>query len=377
MKKIAFDTSFLCLLMVAFAFQTPITIAASYIIALVYIINERKYISINKVDALVFSGAALICLPAAASLNHGIAPIFYLAVAPIIFIAAQQLSKKDHGHILLCLKYFYWIFVFAIAIGLAAHWGDPEPFELMIPGAGGNGLPSYLIVVQIGYSLTSYLKFNRLPIASSIATLLVAFFGLGRGSILIGALILIFSIFVNASTSKSDRKITIRFVGIIALLLSVYLYSNYEKIGSALELLIEQSKFSQGVFDESRGQIIADYMNKINEWTLIFGASYDNTSIAHYFDGNPHNSFIRVHSFYGVAGLIFVLTTPIFIAISNRLVTQKIVAICLIFFAWIRATTEPIFFPSTLDFFYLFYFFIFFRFAQQKQKQLRIACLQN
>ena len=361
--------------MIAFAFQTPIAIASSYILTAVYILSEKKYITIKSDDTLVFAVGVLICLPAAANFNHGITPIFYLTVAPLIILAAQHFSKNEHEHIVLCLKYFYWIFVFAIAIGLAAHWDDPEPFELIIPGAGGNGLPSYLIVVQIGYSLTSYLKDNRLPISSSIATLLVAFFGLGRGSMITSALILLFSVVMNASISKQDRRFTFR-AGVPALLfIAVYLYNNYEEIRSTLEILIESSKFSEGVLDEHRGRIISDYLQKIDIWAFVFGASYDGTSIVQYYGGNPHNSFIRVHSFYGIAGLIFVLTMPIFIAISNRLLTQKIMAICLISFALIRATTEPIFFPSTLDFFYFFYVFIFFRFAQHKKKHLGKSCI--
>lgn len=143
-----------------------------------------------------------------------------------------------------------------------------------------------------------------------------------------------------------------------------FVASNIGEIIDGIELMIEGSKFSGGILDEHRGLIISDYINKIDGFRLIFGTDYENTSINDWYGGNPHNSFIRVHSFYGIFGLLFVFFPVIAILISRKNSVQKFVFMVFIILALLRAVSEPIFFPSTLDFFYFLIFFVFFRFSK-------------
>jgi hypothetical protein len=72
-----------------------------------------------------------------------------------------------------------------------------------------------------------------------------------------------------------------------------------------------------------------------------------------------------MHSFYGLVGLLS-LFLPVFLVLfagKNKL--QKWIIMSFVLLALLRAVSEPIFFPSTLDFFYFLYFFIFFRFAKK------------
>jgi hypothetical protein len=366
MIKIAYDVSFLCLLLFTFALQKPQTIVASYICAALYIIFSQRRIIIKSYNLLAWGVATGICMLAFISFNHGITPLFYLIVTPILIISAKQFANQSLEHITVCLRNFYWLFVFTIAIGLAAYWDEAEPLGAIIPGASTNGLPSYLIVVQISYSLIFYLKKNRLPVISSIATLIVAIFGLGRASMIVAALILLFSIFTNAITSKSDRKILFRSAAIATLPLVLYLYESHNYIFIFVEQLIQGSKFSASVMDDARKVQIDDYFNKLDAWRFLFGADYSNTSINQYFGGKPDNSYIRLHAYFGISGFFLVMISLLLIAISDRLKTQKIIALILISMSLLRATTEAIFFPSVLDFFYFLYLFIFFRFSKKR-----------
>lgn len=271
---------------------------------------------------------------------------------------AYSFSRNSLNHISHVLRRVYWIFVLFIAIAYAFHWDAPEPLGAIFPWASTNGIPSYLIVVQITYSIAFYLEKNRLPLTSSLATMIVAIIGLGRGSMVIGAGILLFSFVVNLSQiQKTLRPYIALTFGVLTLIsLSVLWGDLTEKINSGALALIEGSKFASGMFDEHRGRMLADYMAKIDALSLIFGASYDGTSINQDYGGNPHSSFIRLHSFYGLAGLFFFLTPLFLILMSRRAFAQKLVVFTLVLIALARATTEPIFFPSVLD---VFYFCIF------------------
>lgn len=368
MNNIIYDTCFLSALLLAFSIQQPATIVATYVLCAVYIMMAYDQFTFSKDQIFIYAGITIPCLLAVLNYNHGLTSAFYLLALPLVIVAAKIFANKAHEHIILCLSNVYWLFVVALAVGLAMHWDDPEPLGAIFPGSSTNGLPSYLIVVQIAFSIAYYLKNNRLPLLSAIATLVVAVFGLGRGSMITAALILLFSLFINVSVagSKTDKNVFLIAAGLMVLPLGFYSYNNYDELVSAVDLLIEGSKFSGGVLDEHRGRILMDYLNKIDVWSLIFGTDYSGTSIVQDYGGNPHNSFIRVHSFYGIAGLLYVALPLFVVAISGRRRVQKNIILILIIFALLRATTDPIFFPSTLDFFYFLYFFIFFNFAERK-----------
>jgi len=362
-RNILFDTTFLLLLTASFALQTPDTIRFSYLIAFFYFCFSRIYIRKNYF--FVWAITTSIFMMAALNKSFGFTPFFYLIGAPFLILAALKFSSRPLIQVLKALQLYYWIFITAIFFGIFTNWDSHEPLEGLIPGSSTNALPSYLIVIQIAYSLSFYLKNKRLPITSPIATLVIAIFGLGRGSMIVAVLILSFSILVNLLVSKSDRKILLYLAGIFSPLAAFYFYANSPNIFFIIEQFFDASKFSSGVLDEHRGYMIADYLNKIDIGTFIIGADYTGTSIDKYYGGNPHNSFIRMHSFYGILGLVLIFIPLYLIVASNKVNSSKIITFSLISFALLRATSEPIFFPSVLDFFYFLYLFIYFRFAAQ------------
>lgn len=375
MKAKIYDTLFLLVLLLAFSTQLPATIAVAYLLCAVYILMAYDRPIITAEQLLVWSIAMIPCLLAVLNYNHGLTSAFYLFSFPFLIVAAKIFGSKSREHIVSCLGTFYWLFVLGVVVGLVLHWDEPEPLGAIFPGTSTNGLPSYLIVVQIALSLSFYLKNNRLPLLSAVATLVIAVFGLGRGSIITAAIIFLFSAFVNISVVKSmaDRKLFFLASCLLVPISGLYLYVNYDEIESAVDLYYEGSKFSGGVLDEHRGRILADYLEKMDAWGLIFGMDYTGTSIDQYYGGNPHNSFVRVHSFYGAAGIFFVILTLVFLIFSDRDRVQKSISLILIAFALLRATTEPIFFPSTLDFFYVLYFVVFFNFARRRNR----VCSEN
>jgi hypothetical protein len=354
----------------AFMIQKPETIAMSYLVSMMYILSRQQ---VSKKHFLIWSMVSLIFSLAALTKDFGFTPFFYVIGAPILILAARQLASRPLNSVLTALGLFYWIFATAVFFGILINSGNPAPLEGLIPGTSTNGIPSYLIVVQIAYSLLFFMSYKRLPILSAIATFVVAIYGLGRGSMIVGALIFSFSIFINFANSKLDRNVAI-FITIFFILpfILFYLDVNHDSFFFITQDLIDGSKFKGGVIDEHRVNMIADYLNKIDLWSFILGTDYTGTSIEKFYGGNPHNSYLRAHSFYGLAGLICIFIPIILVIGSSRLKVEKIITLILIFFALLRATTEPIFFPSVLDFFYIFYFFTFFRFAT-KLKQVNHA----
>jgi hypothetical protein len=195
---------------------------------------------------------------------------------------------------------------------------------------------------------------------------MIALFGLGRGSIIVSFGILIVTLFFNLLILKSrlDQFILRRVSLFFGLPLFLIIFYNIYEITELIVNIIENSKFSEGLTEQGRFQMLVEYVDKLDGLGVIFGESYENTSINQKFGRNPHNSFIRAHSFYGIFGLILIFIPIFALLYSNRRFVEKMIVIAFVFLALLRATVEPIFFPTPLDFFYFFYFLLFFRFSK-------------
>lgn len=367
--SLVIDSFSIFFLLFFFVLQLPSTILISYVIAIIYVASEyfRNSDKIKHFEKYIYP--IVLLLPAALTLNHGLTALSYLLLSPFLLFAGYIFSLRSLGHICSVLKNVYYCSVIIILVALLLHWNEPEPLGSILPWASTNGIPSYLIVVQIAYSIAYYLEKNKLPLLSSVITLCIAVVGLGRGSMLIGFFILNLTLFFNYFIRKGlQEKMLIGWIlGFIMLLLIIIKSKNWS-IGEELINIFYESKFASGFVDEHRLIMIKDYFGKIDGTALFFGSSYDGTSIDKYYGGNPHNSFIRLHSFYGSTALFGLIVPLIIVVVSNRVLVQKIIVLSLIALALLRATSEPIFFPSTLDFFYVLYFALFFRFAKFKSK---------
>lgn len=359
--------TFLLFLLLGFSWQRPVTIGLSILLAVVcgvYEISTR--VKLTSKSLLLVCMALMLILPAVINFNFGLTSIFYLVTYPFIIICAFGLSYCKLSELVNLLSRFFWSFTLLLYFVAYARWELVDPFEGLIPGTSTNGLPAYLIVVSVAYSIAIYLRYGRLPVVSGVAVLGIAMIGLGRSSMIISALILLFYFLANALIIN-ERKMSglayLVFVAFVVVILGLYSGVTFDVVEDA----IQQSKFSAGVVDEHRAIMIDDYINKIDAWSLLFGTDYSGTSIVQSYGGNPHNSFIRLHSFYGIVGL-FVILSPVYFLIASRYpFKSKFIVLVLISLVLIRSGTEPILFPTPLDLFYWLYFFMFFRFGDGRE----------
>lgn len=365
MLKIVFKSGFLIALMMAFVLQRPETLLFGGVLCAVYAASNRKSFHVKWSELFVVLIVALICGFSVLSFNHGLSPIFYLFSTFAIFYAAMHFNSSSIKELSLSLRIVFWLAIFAIGWVLLKYWDFPEPFGEIIPGSSTNGIPSYLIILQIALSLAVFLERKRLPITSPIFTLAVAVFGLGRGSIVVACIILTSSIVINFSLNQMTRttRLAIMLLMALAVLIVLFVFGSYFDYGLINDNLVGQTKFSEGLLDPYRAEIFDEYLSKLDYFSLLFGADYSGTVIATQYDGNPHISYVRTHAYYGFFGLLFVVFSPMLILLSNKKLLYKFVFLSFILFALIRALSEPLLFPTLLDFFYFSYFFMFFRYA--------------
>lgn len=372
MSPIVFNSGFLITLIMAFVLQRPETLFFGSVVCAGYAISRMNFSRVNWGELFVVLAAILICFFSTLSFNHGLSPIFYLFSTLFAFYAAKNFNNCTLRQICICLRIVFWLAIFAIGYVLLKYWDFPEPFGEVVPGSSTNGIPSYLIIIQIALSLAVFLESKRFPIISAAFTLAVAIFGLGRGSIVIAGMILLSSFVVNFSLKKITifARLEILFLVFFAIFMVLLVFGFYFDIQAFVDEMVGQTKFREGFFDPYREEIFSQYLSKLDWFSLLFGADYSGTVIADQYDGNPHISYVRTHAYYGFFGLVLVVFSLLLILIAKKNFVYKFVFLIFISFSLMRALSEPLLFPTLLDFFYFLYFFMFFKHAPSEVSKI-------
>lgn len=376
MFGIVLNSLFVGLLLVLFAFQRPETLAAAGLLCALYAAfrTSAATMHFHTLEIALFAALMLIA-GAALGLNHGLSPVFHLFATFSAFYAAKRFVSFPLKRIRQSLEIVFWLAVIAIAGGLYLYWDAPEPLGEIIPGSSTNGLPSYLIVLQVALAISVVIEVGALPVLPAIATFVIAVFGLGRGSILVAALILAFTCIFNIFFGRGPWSGKIFRRWMMVWLGATFIVCGYLWQAGIFNLHPVEAKWAaMGLSDPHRATMLSDYVSKLNGWSVLFGTDYSGTSIDALYGGNPHNSYIRLHSYYGIVGLCLVPLSLFAMLASSKCAAIKYAVLVLVLLVLLRATTEPILFPTALDFLYFLYFFMFWKHAPSKSVIGRSEC---
>lgn len=356
---------FMAAVMLAFASQIHVLMIFGTALCALYAWIDRSRASISHLDLVRFSVACLLFLPAFAKPYHGLSPIYYFLSTVAVFFAAQVTARKSPILLLKAFRCLYAASIVAIAWILHSYWGEVEPLGMVIEGSSTNAIPAYLIVIQIGLSLCSYVARGRLPIVTPFLTIAVAFLGNGRSSLVVAGLIVAATLVLNLTAGgRSQRTLRLASVSSFVLVaLGLVLLGD-----EFFEWIMRYTKLSVGLVDTNRLEIWGDYWGKIDGLTLLLGADYEGTVIESKYNGNPHIAYIRTHSFFGLPLTTLALLSPWLVVFARKTFSAKVVFFTFISLAALRAFSEPIFFPTLLDYFYFSYFFIYFNHAPRSPR---------
>lgn len=350
-----------------FALQSNIALIFGTIFNLIYFLSSK---SSSAVDRKLFNNMLIMSVlffPAFFKPSHGFSPVFYLIATYVSILTAHSLAQCGIEIVYRALRFTFYFFSAIIAVILYIYWGYPEPFAQVIEGSSTNGIPAYLVVLQIAFSLSSYLARGRLPLIAPIITALVAFYGSGRGSIVVAALIIFGTLAFNMMPREMSTRRRISYLLISASLAGV-LVANFSDL---FDFVSRFTKLSVGLVDTNRLDILDAYLATITPYTFVMGSQYDGTLIDYLYFGNPHISYIRTHSFFGIFVTLLAVLSPLYIFLMKGHIRDKIVFFCFLGLMLVRAATEPILFPTLLDLFYFLGFFLFAELAKKNSLILR------
>ena len=341
-------TSFLVLLIVAFATRQPVFLAIYSVVALALVLANVRPISRmgrreSSMVGLVVASLTLM-LPIAALRNES-ALAHYLAI--LTSLGAAYVLTRRMGIYLAASRWSLIAAQASVALFLAFTGLENFPLEDMLPDSSSNGVTSYLVLLQANYCIVHYAFRRRTSLVTSSITLAICVVGFGRGSLLASAAILALNlVFTPWVKTRGQAIVAIATAAVTAYALISPLQ---DQIVDFIEL---NTKIGVGLEDEPRERIIRDYLNRIDAWHLVVGADYRGTAIEDDYFGNPHNSYIRAHHLFGLPYLLTMVLLPLFILRGDLAVSVKVFSVLIGLVILFRSFTEPILFPTLFDFYW-------------------------
>jgi hypothetical protein len=352
---------FMTAVTLAFISQIQALMVAGAGLCVLYAYAARSGRGLSLNGWLRLAICCLLFLPGFAKLYHGLSPAFYFLSTVATFFAAMAATRQPPAVLLAAFRWMYWAAVAAIAWVLFTYWGYPEPLGMVIEGTSTNGIPAYLIVIQVSLSLATYLVHGRLPVLSTLFTFAVAFFGNGRGSLVVAAFIVAATVTLNAFVVGRDKPHWRLAFRLALMVVALYIVTWGLEL---LELVTNHTKLSVGLVDTNRLEIWDQYSRNIDGFSFLFGADYSGTVIEDEYLGNPHIAYIRTHSLFGLPLTLLALLSPGFVLLARKALADKVVFFVFIGVAALRALSEPVFFPTLLDFFYFSWFLMYLKRAR-------------
>ena len=250
-------------------------------------------------------------------------------------------------------KFYKWVLVLVISYFFFLIYLDEDPNNVF--NVSRNFVSIFLLII-FGLHLISSIQNNKQPsLLLLFACFLISIWAVGRGGILTFAFLVVLYPLVVKLKLKSRLFILVLYV--LGSLYVLNLYSDYI-------LKIGFERFQSMGLQDSRTDINQEYISKSTNSLsyVLFGSPLlDIPSIAEV-EGNPHNSFIRLHVYYGLFGFIFV----IFILISTvikLLINSQYLLLYFTISLLIRSATDSAAFHGALD--PLIFFSVFFAFKNR------------
>lgn len=322
-----------------------------------FMVVRHGAFSKNEIFLVLLFSVAI--FPSLCFLQHGASHYFYYFLTLICFLSASAFSRLGAYSIFIVTRMLFFSYVLFAFLVYYLYRDLAEPFSGLVEGSSTNGIPSYLIVVQVLYSLVYYSVHKRLPAISALLTLIVALLGIGRGSIYVALMIVVVSVFINSLIDVISRRYFSIILLLSALVIGVgFILLNLDVLYALLD---GRTKALHGFVDPYRNRIVVEYFANLKWWQVFVGGDFKGTVISSLYDNNPHVAFICSHAYMGMIYTICILLSPLIFLLKSRSYLDSAIFFVFSSFLLLRAWSEPILFPTALDFFYYLIFCFYFR----------------
>ena len=229
------------------------------------------------------------------------------------------------------ISVLYWLastyFLILIYLGI-----NPN-FALLFGSSSRNGISVIILILAV---LETFLRFKRGKYPSIwvlLTTVIICSWTLSRSAQIVS--VFYFITLVHLCFRKASYRY---FAVAISIILAVYVVLNLENF----EIFSRLANLEDG----ERSDMINAYISSLNLETIFFGVNLKHTNFLN-ITGNPHNSFIYLHSLTGIFGIIFITIT--IYSIMKGFFRNKLLFILLVTIL-MRGSTDTVFYFDIYDY---------------------------
>ena len=200
-------------------------------------------------------------------------------------------------------------------------------------------------------TVITYRQTGKIIIWPSVITTLLSVLAIGRGGILFSTCMLL-GVVYSANVKFFNKHKLIAYI-LLGVVVAVVLLS-FNRIASLYEsLAVFERLQSRGLHDYWREHLMEEYLGHMDLGTVFFGYDYSTNPEFNFLDNNPHNSFIRLHSFMGILAFPLLICA---IIVLCRFLTRRHLLFFFLFLSLLgRSYTDIMWFFMCYDFvFFLF-----------------------
>ena len=182
-----------------------------------------------------------------------------------------------------------------------------------------NHISVFFLNLAILYYIAGRRKLEDINIYPAILTFIISFHALGLGGIISASIFLFLIIYFKYISNYAITDLILLFFVIIFFInfsfIDIFIYFNqvfqsyydflYPYLGGDLFLKFNQIIYTDFIYENPRSEIIKNYNNNLNLFSIIFGHPLD----TNFSDttNNVHNSFILMHMRSGLWFLLFLV----------------------------------------------------------------------
>jgi hypothetical protein len=259
------------------------------------------------------------------------------------------------------LNYQIILFSFSLHVGFFAYQMFIGSNPNLIFAASRN-MVSVIMLIQTSLLYLTLIGNNRrITFIPALINLYMCLWAVGRSGI-VSSLILLFGVsyVILKQDDKWKKSLGVLIFGLIIIFVFYSFQTVVSSSGSFLKTIVvaRDNFLSRGLESSGRVSIINEYIRSAtsNIRYFIFGVPSTSSEIFIDFNSNFHNSYLRLHSNYGLLGFLLIMIM-ILVALINLIREKSILHVALLLALLVRISTDTIAFVGITDPL-LFYFIL-------------------
>ncbi|UUO13754.1 hypothetical protein [Dolichospermum heterosporum] len=324
------------------------------IIGLLFFITETIFF--NRRYEFVYQVTGILLLGFILSMLENNIPLLRAASVNLLSqtgVALFLLRRPLAGFV---LPFTYLLFGFVVAFFTYYFYNRIDPNAIFLYAS--RNTVSWLLIV---YSAIIYIVSDKarlkIPVLPAIMTVIFSVMSYGRSGIISSFILLIGILLLTFYENKKNAKFYI-FITFIGILFMFFLINRSDIVNTIYDISRYFNRLeTRGLSDrDGREYILSNYIIQMNMTRFLFGTDprYDLSIIN--FKLNYHNSFINLHAYSGMAGIIFVfLMLRAVVKLFNRNKLLWLILITLI----LRSFTDNLLFVTQQYDFIVYYITIY------------------